>query len=268
MGNVFANGLEISGKDVNAKTIAAYARCTRLAQRAGYDGVEVMGSEGYLLNEFLVERTNARTDAWGGSSENRQRFPIEIVRRTREAVGREFILIYRLSMLDLVEGGQSWDEIVALAKRVEAAGATIINTGIGWHEARIPTIVTSVPRAAFAWVTRRLKGEVRIPLITTNRINMPGVAEEILAAGDADMVSMARPLLADPEWIAKARANRSHAINTCIACNQACLDHVFENRRATCMVNPRACNEIELVIRPTAAKKRLAVVGAGEVDLA
>ena len=250
------------------RTIRDFVTCAKLAQDAGYDGVEVMGSEGYLLNEFLVERTNARTDAWGGSSENRQRFPIEIVRRTREAVGREFILIYRLSMLDLVEGGQSWDEIVALAKRVEAAGATIINTGIGWHEARIPTIVTSVPRAAFAWVTRRLKGEVRIPLITTNRINMPGVAEEILAAGDADMVSMARPLLADPEWIAKARANRGDAINTCIACNQACLDHVFENHRATCMVNPRACNETELVIRPAVEKKRVAVVGAGPAGLA
>jgi len=250
------------------RTIRDFVSSARLAQDAGYDGVEVMGSEGYLLNEFLVERTNARADAWGGSSENRQRFPVEIVRRTRAAVGREFIIIYRLSMLDLVEGGQSWDEIVALAKKVEAAGATIINTGIGWHEARIPTIVTSVPRAAFAWVTRRLKGEVRIPLITTNRINMPGVAEDILAAGDADMVSMARPLLADPEWISKARANRSDAINTCIACNQACLDHVFENRRATCMVNPRACNETELVIRPAAAKKRLAVVGAGPAGLA
>jgi 2,4-dienoyl-CoA reductase (NADPH2) len=250
------------------RTIGDFVACAKLAKDAGYDGVEVMGSEGYLLNEFLVERTNKRDDAWGGSSEKRQLFPVEIVRRMREAVGREFIIIYRLSMLDLVEGGQSWDEIVALAKKIEAAGATIINTGIGWHEARVPTIVTSVPRAAFAWVTRRLKGEIRIPLITTNRINMPDVAERILAGGDADMVSMARPLLADPEWIAKAQADRADTINTCIACNQACLDHVFENRRATCLVNPRACNETELVIRPAAKTKRIAVIGAGPAGLA
>jgi 2,4-dienoyl-CoA reductase (NADPH2) len=250
------------------RTIADFVDCAKLAQDAGYDGVEVMGSEGYLLNQFLAERTNGREDAWGGSVENRQRFPVEIVRRMREKVGREFIVIYRLSMLDLVEGGQSWDEIVALAKKVEAAGATIINTGIGWHEARVPTIVTSVPRAAFAWVTRRLKGEVRIPLIATNRINMPALAESILAGGDADMVSMARPLLADAEWVAKARGNRADTINTCIACNQACLDHVFENRRATCMVNPRACNETELTIRPAARKKRIAVIGAGPAGLA
>jgi 2,4-dienoyl-CoA reductase (NADPH2) len=250
------------------RTIRDFVGCARLAQDAGYDGVEVMGSEGYLINEFLAERTNRRSDAWGGSLENRQRFAVEIVRRTRAALGRESIIIYRLSMLDLVEGGQSWDEIVTLAKKVEAAGATIINTGIGWHEARVPTIVTSVPRAAFAWVTRRLKGEVRIPLITTNRINMPDVAERILAAGDADMVSMARPLLADPDWVAKAREDRADAINTCIACNQACLDHVFENRHATCLVNPRACNETELVIRPAANRKRIAVVGAGPAGLA
>jgi 2,4-dienoyl-CoA reductase (NADPH2) len=250
------------------RTIRDFVDCAKRAQEAGYDGVEVMGSEGYLINEFLAERTNRRSDGWGGSVENRQRFPIEIVRRTREAVGREFIVIYRLSMLDLVENGQSWNEIAALAKKIEAAGATLINTGIGWHEARIPTIVTSVPRAAFAWVTRKLKGEVRIPLIATNRINMPDVAERILASGEADMVSMARPLLADPEWIAKARGDRSAAINTCIACNQACLDHVFENRRASCLVNPRACHETELVIRPAATKKRIAVIGAGPAGLA
>ena len=250
------------------RSIRDFVDCAKLAQDAGYDGVEVMGSEGYLLNQFLVERTNKRNDDWGGSIEKRQRFPVEIVRRTRSAVGREFIIVYRLSMLDLVEGGQSWDEIVALAKKIEAAGATLINTGIGWHEARVPTIVTSVPRAAFAWVTQRLKREVRVPLITTNRINMPDVAERILAEGDADMVSMARPLLADPRWVAKARDDRADAINTCIACNQACLDHVFENRRATCMVNPRACNETELVVRPAGTPKRIAVVGAGPAGLA
>jgi len=250
------------------RTIGDFVDCAKLAHDAGYDGVEVMGSEGYLLNQFLVGRTNKREDDWGGSAEKRQRFPLEIVRRMREAVGREFIIIYRLSMLDLVEGGQSWDEIVALARKIEAAGATLINTGIGWHEARVPTIVTSVPRAAFAWVTQRLKREVRIPLITTNRINMPSVAERILADGEADMVSMARPFLADPDWLAKARDDRTDAINTCIACNQACLDHVFENRRATCMVNPRACNETELVVRPAATKKRIAVIGAGPAGLA
>jgi 2,4-dienoyl-CoA reductase (NADPH2) len=250
------------------RTIGDFVRSAKLAQDAGYDGVEVMGSEGYLINEFLVERTNRRGDGWGGTVENRQRFPVEIVRRVRAAAGRGFIIIYRLSMLDLVENGQRWDEIVLLAKKIEAAGATLINTGIGWHEARIPTIVTSVPRAAFAWVTRRLKREVSIPLITTNRINMPEVAERILAAGDADMVSMARPLLADPEWVAKARNGRAERINTCIACNQACLDHVFENRRATCLVNPRACYETELVIRPAAIRKRVAVIGAGPAGLA
>ncbi|MGH8123093.1 MAG: FAD-dependent oxidoreductase, partial [Rudaea sp.] len=250
------------------KTIADFVDCAKLAQDAGYDGVEIMGSEGYLLNQFIAARTNTRSDAWGGSAEKRQRFPIEIVRRTRAAVGEEFIIIYRLSMLDLVDNAQSWDEIVQLAKAIEGAGATLINTGIGWHEARVPTIVTSVPRAAFAWVTKKLKGEVAIPLITTNRINMPEVAEKILADGDADMVSMARPLLADADWVNKATAGRSSRINTCIACNQACLDHVFENVRASCMLNPRACNETELVIQKSTMRKKYAVVGAGPAGLA
>ena len=250
------------------RTIDAFVNCARKAQDAGYDGVEVMGSEGYLINQFLVERTNQRTDDWGGSLENRQRFAVEIVRRMRAAVGRDFIIIYRLSMLDLVERGQAWDEIASLARKVEAAGATLINTGIGWHEARIPTIVTSVPRAAFSWVTRRMKAEVGIPLITTNRINMPEVAERILEQGDADMVSMARPLLADPDWVRKAREDRGADINTCIACNQACLDHVFENKRASCLVNPRACHETELIVASATAKKRVAVVGAGPAGLA
>jgi 2,4-dienoyl-CoA reductase (NADPH2) len=250
------------------RTIDDFVRCARLAREAGYDGVEVMGSEGYLINQFLAQRTNRRDDAWGGDASRRMRFPVEIVRRTREAVGRDFIIIYRLSMLELVEGGQLWQEIVSLAKAVEAAGASIINTGIGWHEARVPTIVTSVPRAGFAWVTRRLKGEVGVPLVATNRINMPEAAERILVAGDADLVSMARPLLADPAWPAKARAGRGAAINTCIACNQACLDHVFENRRASCLVNPRACHETELVVAPAAQPKRVAVVGAGPAGLA
>ncbi|MGH8145513.1 MAG: FAD-dependent oxidoreductase, partial [Rhodanobacteraceae bacterium] len=228
----------------------------------------VMGSEGYLINEFLAERSSRRTDRWGGSAENRMRFPVEIVRRTRAAVGRDFIIIYRLSMLDLVDRAQAWDEIVALAKQVEAAGATLINTGIGWHEARIPTIVTSVPRAAFTWVTRRMQEHVHIPLITTNRINLPDVAEAVLAHGDADMVSMARPLLADPDWVNKARAGRAALINPCIACNQACLDHVFENKRASCLMNPRACFETELVDAALLQKKRFAVVGAGPAGLA
>lgn len=250
------------------RTIDAFVRSAKLARDAGYDGVEVMGSEGYLINQFLTARTNKRTDRWGGSAEHRMRFPIEIVRRMREAVGKDFIIIYRLSMLDLVDDAQPWADIVTLGKAIEAAGATIINTGIGWHEARIPTIVTSVPRGAFSWVTRRMKGEVGIPLVTTNRINMPDVAERILADGDADMVSMARPLLADPDWVNKARASRPQAINTCIACNQACLDHVFENRRASCLVNPRACHETELKILPATVKKRVAVVGAGPAGLA
>jgi len=250
------------------QTIKDFVRCAKLAQEAGYDGIEVMGSEGYLINQFIAARTNQRSDAWGGDTASRMRLPIEIVRRTREAVGKNFIIIYRLSMLDLVEGGQDWDEIVTLAKAIEAAGASIINTGIGWHEARVPTIVTSVPRGGFAWVTKKLKGEVAIPLITTNRINMPDVAEDILADGAADMVSMARPLLADPEWASKAKAGRGDRINTCIACNQACLDHVFQNKHASCLVNPRACHETELVISPTSKRKRIAVVGAGPAGLA
>lgn len=250
------------------RTVRDFVNCAKLAQDAGYDGVEVMGSEGYLINEFISTRTNQRSDAWGGDAARRMRFAIEIVRRTREAVGRNFIIIYRLSMLDLVEGGQDWSEVVALAKAVEAAGASIINTGIGWHEARIPTIVTSVPRAGFAWVTQKLKGEVAIPLVATNRINMPEVAERILAEGQADMVSMARPLLADPDWVNKARAGRSDRINTCIACNQACLDHVFQNRRASCLVNPRACHETELKVTPADVRKRIAVIGAGPAGMA
>ncbi|UPG91300.1 NADPH-dependent 2,4-dienoyl-CoA reductase [Luteibacter aegosomaticola] len=250
------------------RTINAFVRSAKLARDAGYDGVEVMGSEGYLINQFLTTRTNARTDKWGGNAENRMRFPVEIVRRMREAVGKDFIIIYRLSMLDLVDNAQPWDDIVTLGQKIEAAGATLINTGIGWHEARVPTIVTSVPRGAFAWVTKRMKGNVGIPLVTTNRINMPDVAERILAEGDADMVSMARPLLADPQWVNKAKANQAATINTCIACNQACLDHVFGNKLASCLVNPRACHETELKILPTTAKKRVAVVGAGPAGLA
>ena len=250
------------------RTINDFVRTAAYAQEAGYDGVEVMGSEGYLINQFLTERTNRRTDDWGGSVANRQRFPIEIVRRMRAKVGKEFAIVYRLSMLDLVEGGQSWEEIVQLAKGIEAAGATLINTGIGWHEARIPTIVTSVPRAAFAFVTAKMKAEVSIPLVTTNRINMPAVAEQILASGQADMVSMARPLLADSHWVRKASEGRVDEINTCIACNQACLDHVFVNRRASCLVNPRACHETELTIKPTASSQRFAVIGAGPAGLA
>ena len=250
------------------QTIQDFVSCAKLAQEAGYDGVEVMGSEGYLINQFIAARVNQRSDAWGGDAVRRMRLPIEIVRRTRAAVGKNFIIIYRLSMLDLVDGGQDWSEIVTLAKAIEAAGASIINTGIGWHEARVPTVVTSVPRGGFAWVTKKLKGDVRIPLIATNRINMPEVAEGILAGGAADMVSMARPLLADPDWANKAKAGRSDRINTCIACNQACLDHVFQHKRASCLVNPRACHETELVITPTPARKRIAVVGAGPAGLA
>ena len=250
------------------KTIADYARCARLAQRAGYDGVEIMGSEGYLINEFTAPRTNHRDDEWGGALENRIRFPVETVRRSREFVGAGFIIIYRLSMLDLVEGGSTWDEVVALAQAVEAAGATIINTGVGWHEARVPTIATMVPRAAFAWVTKRLKGSVRLPLIATNRINDPAVAEELLARGDGDMVSMARPFLADAEFVVKAAEGRADEINTCIACNQACLDQIFSRQIASCLVNPRACHETRIVFKPAARKKRIAVVGAGPAGLA
>ncbi len=250
------------------RQIRAFVRAGVLAREAGYDGVEVMGSEGYFVNEFLVTRTNRRTDAWGGPYENRMRLPVEIVGRLREAVGKDFIVVYRLSMLDLVPGGSTWPEIVKLAKAVEAAGATILNTGIGWHEARVPTIATSVPRAAFAWVTRKLKGEVGIPLCATNRINAPEVAERILAEGSADMVSMARPLLADPEFVRKAAEGRADEINTCIACNQACLDHIFGGRPATCLVNPRAARETVLVVAQAPARKRVAVVGAGPAGLA
>ncbi|KGM54273.1 2,4-dienoyl-CoA reductase [Lysobacter arseniciresistens ZS79] len=250
------------------RQIRAFVDTARLARDAGYDGVEVMGSEGYLLNQFTAPRTNRRDDAFGGDAARRMRFAVEIVRRIREACGPDFILVYRLSMIDLVDDGLAWDEVVQQARAVEAAGATLINTGIGWHEARVPTIATSVPRGAFAGITARLRPEVSVPLVTTNRINMPDVAERILAAGDADMVSMARPLLADPQWVAKARAARPDTINTCIACNQACLDHVFENRTASCLVNPRACHETELVYRPATAPRRIAVVGAGPAGLA
>ncbi|MGE0032027.1 MAG: FAD-dependent oxidoreductase [Steroidobacteraceae bacterium] len=258
---------ELSERGIG-RQIDAFVRCASLAQAAGYDGVEVMGSEGYFINQFLVARTNQRSDRWGGSWQNRMRLPIEILERTRAAVGREFIIIYRLSMLDLVDGGSTWEEVVELAQAVERAGATIINTGIGWHEARIPTIATMVPRAGFSWVTRRLRGSVSVPLVTSNRINDPAVAERVLAAGDADLVSMARPLLADPEFVAKAAAGRADEINTCIACNQACLDLVFENEIATCLVNPRAGRETELHYLPTAQPKRIAVVGAGPAGLA
>ncbi|MCZ7416914.1 NADPH-dependent 2,4-dienoyl-CoA reductase [Streptomyces sp. WMMC897] len=250
------------------QTIDDFARAAELARRAGYDGVEIMGSEGYLINEFIAPATNQRTDRWGGSPENRMRFPVEIVRRVRERVGPEFILIYRLSMLDLVPGGSTLEEVVALAKEIEAAGATIINTGIGWHEARIPTIVTSVPRAAYAWVTKKLMGEVSVPLVAVNRINTPETAEEVLADGFADMVSMARPFLADAEFVAKAAEGRPETINTCIGCNQACLDHVFSLQITSCLVNPRACHETELVLEPTRRRKSLAVVGAGPAGLA
>ncbi|MCR8940912.1 NADPH-dependent 2,4-dienoyl-CoA reductase [Streptomyces sp. OUCMDZ-4982] len=250
------------------ETIEEFVRAAELARHAGYDGVEVMGSEGYLINEFIVSATNHRTDRWGGSYENRIRFPVEIVRRVRERVGHDFILIYRLSMLDLVPGGSTLEEVVTLAKEIEAAGATIINTGIGWHEARIPTIATSVPRAAFTWVTERVRGAVSVPLVTSNRINTPQVAEDVLASGRADMVSMARPFLADPEFVAKAAAGRADAINTCIGCNQACLDHIFSLQITSCLVNPRACHETELVLSPTRTRKRVAVVGAGPAGLA
>ena len=250
------------------RQIKCFVRAGKLAREGGYDGVEVMGSEGYFINEFLVSHTNQRTDEWGGSFENRMRLPVEIVTRMREAVGKDFIIIYRLSMLDLIPDGQSWDEVVMLAKAIEKAGATIINTGIGWHEARVPTIATSVPRGAFAWVTKKLKSEVSIPLITTNRINAPDVAEKIIADGCADMVSMARPLLADAEFVIKAAAGRADEINTCIGCNQACLDHVFKQQRASCLVNPRACHETELIYLPTTNQKRIAVIGAGPAGLA
>jgi 2,4-dienoyl-CoA reductase (NADPH2) len=250
------------------KQIADYVSCAALAQQAGYDGVEIMGSEGYFINQFIVKHTNDRTDRWGGSYENRIRLPIEIVRRVRERVGEKFILIYRLSMLDLIEDGSTWEEVVQLAKEIEKAGATIINTGIGWHEARVPTIATSVPRGAFSKVTGRLKDEVSIPLVTTNRINMPEVAEKILAEGDADMVSMARPFLADAELVQKAIEDRAQEINTCIGCNQACLDHTFSGKLTSCLVNPRACHETELNYVKTAEPRKIAVVGAGPAGLA
>ncbi|MGW5419386.1 FAD-dependent oxidoreductase [Streptomyces sp. NPDC003943] len=258
---------ELSDAEVE-QTVEDYARCAELAKEAGYDGVEVMGSEGYLINEFIAAATNQRTDRWGGSYENRTRFPLEIVRRIRERVGEDFILVYRLSMLDLVPGGSTLDEVVALAKEIEAAGATIINTGIGWHEARIPTIATSVPRGAYTWVTKKLMGAVSVPLVTSNRINTPEVAEQILAEGRADIVSMARPFLADPQFVAKAAAGRPETINTCIGCNQACLDHTFSLKITSCLVNPRACHETELVLSPTRLAKRIAVVGAGPAGLA
>ena len=257
----------LSERGIDA-TIADYVRCTRLAQRAGYDGVEVMASEGYLLNQFLCARTNQRTDGWGGAIEGRMRLPVEVVRRIRAAVGRDFIVMVRHSVLDLVDGGNTWDEVVTVARAYQAAGATILNTGYGWHEARIPTIVTSVPRAAFASVAGQLRQAVTIPVVASNRINMPLDAERLLADGDADLVSMARPFLADADWVAKAAAGQADRINTCIACNQACLDHTFANQRASCLVNPRACHETELVIRPATSRKRIAVVGAGPAGLA
>ncbi|MCX7164817.1 MAG: NADPH-dependent 2,4-dienoyl-CoA reductase [Rhodocyclales bacterium] len=250
------------------KTIADFAQCAAMCQFAGYDGVEIMGSEGYLINQFIAPQTNHRDDRWGGAFENRIRFGLEVIRAVRARVGANFIIIFRLSMLDLVEGGSTWDEVVAMAKEVEKAGATIINTGVGWHEARIPTIATMVPRAAYTWVTRRMKGQVKIPLITTNRINDPQVAEEVLARGDADMVSMARPFLADAEFVNKAAAGRADAINTCIACNQACLDHIFSRQLCSCLVNPFACHELDVTVEPATAPKRIAVVGAGPAGLA
>ncbi|MHA3892284.1 FAD-dependent oxidoreductase [Acinetobacter sp. GXMZU3951] len=257
---------ELSSAEVQ-QTIDDFVNCAKLAQYAGYDGVEIMGSEGYLINEFIAARTNHRDDEWGGSYEKRIRFPIEIVKRTREAVGENFIIIYRLSMLDLVEGGSSLDEVIHLAKEIEKAGATIINTGIGWHEARIPTIATKVPRAAFTWVTKKLKGSVKLPLVTSNRINTPEMAEHVLASGDADIVSMARPMLADPEFVVKAEQGRSDEINTCIGCNQACLDHIFSMKIATCLVNPRACYETELIFKEVNQPKNIAVIGAGPAGL-
>ncbi|MBS0043760.1 NADPH-dependent 2,4-dienoyl-CoA reductase [Shewanella sp. M16] len=249
-------------------TIKDYANSAALAKKAGYDGVEVMGSEGYLINQFVSARTNTRTDEWGGAFEKRAQFPIEIVNAIREKVGKDFIIIFRLSMLDLVDNGSTWDEVVQLAQWLEQAGVSILNTGIGWHEARVPTIATSVPRGAFAWVTEKLKQSVSVPLIATNRINTPEIGEQIIASGQADMVSMARPFLADPEFVNKAAANTPELINTCIGCNQACLDHTFSLKRATCLVNPRACYETEINFLPTANKKRIAVMGAGPAGMA
>lgn len=250
------------------KQISDFVKAAILAQKAGYDGVEVMGSEGYFLNQFIAPKTNHREDDWGGEYTNRIRLPIEIIKRIRAAVGEQFIIIYRLSMLDLVEGGSTLDEVVELGLEIEKAGANIISTGIGWHEARVPTIATKVPRAAFTWVTAKLREHLSVPLITSNRINMPSVAEEVLSRGDADIVSMARPFLADPEWVIKAEQNRSDEINTCIGCNQACLDHVFANQLTSCLVNPRACHETEIIISPADKSKRIAVIGAGPAGLA
>ncbi|AXG71865.1 2,4-dienoyl-CoA reductase [NADPH] [Kordia sp. SMS9] len=258
---------KLSGNGVK-RTIKNFAKSASLAKVAGYDGVEIMGSEGYLINQFIVERTNKRSDEWGGNYANRMKFAVEIIKAVREAVGEEFIIIYRLSMLDLVEKGSSWEEVVQLGKAIEKAGANIINTGIGWHEARIPTIATSVPRAAFTWITERMKQEVSIPLITSNRINMPNVAEKILADGHADMISMARPFLADAEWVNKAAEEKADEINTCIACNQACLDHIFNKKVASCLVNPRACHETEFDYQPAKIKKKVAVIGAGPAGMA
>lgn len=258
---------KMSAKQVQS-TIDDYAKSAELAQYAGYDGVEIMGSEGYLINQFLAERTNKRSDKWGGNAKNRMRFPLEVVKAVRKAVGPNFIVVYRISLMDLVDNGQSWEEIVALAKGLEEAGVNILNTGIGWHEARIPTIVTSVPRGAFAYSTAKLKKEVSIPVCASNRINTPELAEDIISSGQADMVSMARPMLADPYFVAKAQAGKAEEINTCIACNQACLDHTFKMKRASCLVNPRACHETELRYLPTQHKKKVAVVGAGPAGLA
>jgi 2,4-dienoyl-CoA reductase (NADPH2) len=249
------------------RTVSDFARTAGLAQRAGYDAVEIMGSEGYLLNQFLAARTNERTDAWGGTAEKRMRFPVEIVRRTRETVGEGYPILYRLSLLDLVEGGQTWDEVVELAQRVEEAGATVINTGIGWHEARVPTIITQVPRGAWTWVTARLRTEVSLPVCASNRINTPELADQLIADGTADLVSMARPLLADPEFVIKAAAERADEIITCIACNQACLDHAFRNQKASCLMNPRAGRETEIVLMPTVRPRSVAVVGGGPAGL-
>ena len=250
------------------RTVNDFINCAKLAKASNYDGIEIMGSEGYLINQFIAKRTNDRTDNYGGAYENRMRLPVELVTKIRKAVGEEFIIIYRLSMLDLVEKGSSWEEIVQLGKAIEKAGATIINTGIGWHESRIPTIATSVPRAAFTWVTKKMKQEIKIPLITSNRINMPETAEKVLADGHADLISMARPFLADPEWVNKAKAEKEDEINTCIACNQACLDHAFQKKVASCLVNPRACHETELNYNPTENQKKVAVIGAGPAGLA
>jgi 2,4-dienoyl-CoA reductase (NADPH2) len=257
----------MSAKEVDA-TATAFARTVALARRAGYDAVEIMGSEGYLLNQFLAERTNHRDDAWGGSATRRMRFPVEVVRRARDQVGDGFPIVYRMSLLDLVDGGQTWDEVVELAALLQEVGVTAFNTGIGWHEARVPTIITQVPRAAWRGYTARLRAAVDVPVCASNRINTPELAEDILASGDADLVSMARPLLADPAFVAKAAAGRADEINTCIACNQACLDHAFVNQRASCLVNPRACHETELVLTPTLRTRTVAVVGAGPAGLA